>query len=232
LETSGLVLVFFLWLSRESDRKTFARLFCLLGIAWGAWAWLSAAMGRPFEAWTGFPNPKHLAVFLIPLFFISFPFPGRPLRIWNLLGSLFAVGTMVLLRATGALLGLASGMLFLQNLSRKKALLIAALLLSGGILLHAVQPSSTQWDRWIIWKASIKSFGLHPLLGGGPGIFAGEFHRLKEPRTGGASRYLMDARFSHNELLEFLTAFGLIGGFFLAMGLWRWFKENKNPENR
>jgi hypothetical protein len=38
----------------------------------------------------------------------------------------------------------------------------------------------------------------------------------------------MEAGYSHNELLEFLTAFGVIGGFFLALGLWVLFRARKD----
>jgi tetratricopeptide (TPR) repeat protein len=232
LETAGLVLAFYLWLPGLENPKAFLKRFLLLGVIWGIEAWVFSSLGYPFENWTGFPNPKHLAVFLIPLFFVFFDFPSQAFRWSRLLASLFVLATLVRLRATGALLGLAGGTFFHPGLSKTRKMLFAGVLILGALGVHALQKSSTQWDRGMIWKTSLQVWGLHPFFGSGPGVFAGEFHKVKEPIPGGISRYLMDAEYSHNEPLDFLAAFGLAGMAFL-MGLagagWRKNRTKEKP---
>ncbi len=60
----------------------------------------------------------------------------------------------------------------------------------------------------------------HLFLGNGPGVFDGEFQKFREiPRSGDSAAISWRAGYSHNEFLEFLTAFGLrIGGVFSPGG--------------
>ncbi len=226
LETAGIALVFWLVAGTLDSKGTFVRRFCLLGLAWGAAAWVVSFSGAPFEAWANFTNPKHLAVFLIPLIILFFP-TGIP-QTKNILVSGAALLTMARLRATGALVGLTVGFLMLPKLSKKIKLLSLALLILAAWVIRALQPSSTQWDRLLIWKASAQVWSRHLLIGNGPGVFDGEFEKIEEPRSGGLSRYLMEAGYSHNEFLEFLTAFGVVGGLFVVVGLWTLFRANKD----
>ena len=226
LETTGLVMAFWLVAGTLDSRGSFMRRFCLLGLVWGATAWFISFSGAPFEAWTNFTNPKHLAVFLIPLTILFFPLGNS--RIQNILVSGAAILTMARLRATGALVGLTVGFLMLPKLSKKIKVLSVTVLILAALVIRVLQPSSTQWDRLIIWKASAQVWSHHLWIGNGPGVFEGEFQKIKEPRSGGLSRYLMEAGYSHNEFLEFLTAFGVVGGIFLAAGLWVLFRTSKN----
>ncbi len=225
LETAGIALAFWLVAGDLDSKGSFIRRFCLLGLVWGAAAWFVSFSGAPFEAWANFTNPKHLAVFLIPLFLLFFP--AKISQTKNILVSGAAILTMARLRATGALLGLTVGFLMLPKISKKIKILSVMIMVLAAVAIHGFQPSSTQWDRILIWKASAQVWGLHWLMGNGPGVFDGEFQKIKEPRSGGFSRYLMEAGYSHNEFFEFLTAFGLIGGFFLAVGLWVLFRKGK-----
>jgi hypothetical protein len=138
-----------------------------------------------------------------------------------------ALLTMARLRATGAFVGLTVGLLTFPKIQMKvKVALVAGLILLA-VTIHGFQPSSTQWDRLLIWKASAQVWSHHLWLGNGPGVFDGEFQRVKEPRSGGFSRYLMEAGYSHNEFLEFLTAFGLLSGLFFGLGLWFLMRANR-----
>jgi len=225
LETAGIALAFWLVAGELDSKGSFMRRFCLLGLVWGAVAWMVSFSGAPFEAWANFTNPKHLAVFLVPLIFLFFP--AKISQVKNTLVSGAALLTMARLRATGACVGLTVGLLALPKIPTKfKAGAVAGLILLA-MAIHGFQPSSTQWDRLLIWKASAQVWGHHLWMGNGPGVFDGEFQRVKEPRSGGFSRYLMEAGYSHNEFLEFLTAFGLLGGLFLGLGLWALFQRSK-----
>ena len=226
LETAGIALAFSLVAGALDSKGSFMRRFCLLGLAWGAAAWFVSLSGAPFEAWTNFTNPKHLAVFLIPLFLLFFPMKITQTK--NILVSAVALLTMARLRATGALLGLTVSFLMFPKISKKIKILSVMVLFLAAAAIHGFQPSSTQWDRLLIWKASAQVWSQHWLVGNGPGVFDGEFQKIKEPRSGGFSRYLMEAGYSHNEFLEFLTAFGVVGGFFLLAGLWGLSRKSKD----
>jgi hypothetical protein len=149
----------------------------------------------------------------------------------NMLISAMALLTMARLRAAGAFIGLTAGLMTFPKISTKVKIGAVAVLILLAAVIRGFQPSSTQWDRLLIWKASVQVWSHHLLLGNGPGVFDGEFQRIKQPRSGGFSRYLMEAGYSHNEFLEFLTAFGLLGGLFLALGLWVLARVSK-PGNR
>ena len=223
MELTGLALVFWLVASGLPSAESFFRRFCLLGLVWGGVAWFNSFKGIPFEAWASSTNPKHLAVFLIPLVFLFFPDSFSQPRPW--LVSLAALATMVRLRATGALLGFAAGIAFIPKLSRNIKIALLAALVVGAATVHGIQPSSTQWDRWMIWKSSLQVWALHPLVGNGPGVFEDGFQKVKSPRSGGLSRYLMEAGYSHNEYLELLTSFGLLGAAYLAALLFHWVRQ-------
>ncbi len=91
LETAGIALAFWLVAGALDSKGSFIRRFCLLGLVWGAAAWFVSLSGAPFEAWANFTNPKHLAVFLVPLFVLGFPvkicqtknIPGRDHVLFN-----------------------------------------------------------------------------------------------------------------------------------------------------
>ncbi len=137
---------------------------------------------------------------------------------------------MARLRGHGALLGLTVGFLSLPKIPVKVKVSAVAVLILAAAAIHGLQPSSTQWDRLLIWKASARIWGQHLFIGNGPGVFDGEFQRFKEPRSGGFSRYLMEAGYSPNEFLEFLTAFGLLGGLFLIAALIVFLRKGGNGE--
>jgi len=223
LETAGLVAAFWLLVRAEPFGEPFLKKFCLLGLVWGASAWVVSLMPEsPTNSWDAFPNPKDLAVFLIPAFFFAWPERWNQWKPAAL--SFLYIATMIRLKAVGALAGVVAGLFFLKGWSARFRWPAAGLLLLLALGLRWMDSNETQWDRFIIWKAALKVWAWNPVLGVGPGVFVDAFHQVKDPRIQGFSRYLMDARFAHNELLDFLTAFGLIGLVFLLGGLAAWWK--------
>jgi hypothetical protein len=102
-------------------------------------------------------------------------------------------------------------------------LVISLILVFRVMAFHSLDKSPTLWDRLFIWKSAVAIWSQEPLEGVGPGAFGGLFQLVKSPRTSGVSRYLMDAPAAHNEFLELLTDFGIVGfvwGFFLIKSLW------------
>ena len=75
-----------------------------------------------------------------------------------------------------------------------------------------------KWGRLEIWGSAAKVFLMRAPSGTGWRV-RGTIPTGKKPREGAASRFLMDARYAHNELLEALAAFGLVGFIFLAAWL-------------
>jgi tetratricopeptide (TPR) repeat protein len=100
------------------------------------------------------------------------------------------------------------------------------------LAIRSSDPSPTRWGRFEIWDSALKVFAMNPIFGQGPGAFAGLYHVVKAPREGGVSRFLMDARYAHNEVLETLAAFGLVGFAFLLAWLIRLWPTKDQPWNR
>src|SRR6185369_10557738 len=97
---------------------------------------------------------------------------------------------------------------------------IAGALLLALVVFRAADPSATKYGRLQIWQSAVKVWAQSPLLGIGPGAFEGDYFRFAIPRDSGVNRYLMTAQITHNEFLELLTAFGLVGFGFGLFFLW------------
>jgi tetratricopeptide (TPR) repeat protein len=116
-----------------------------------------------------------------------------------------------------------TGCFFLVPSKKRGWAFLAALPVVGMIffwrarVFQSLDANPTYWDRVKIWMDSLKVWAKDPWWGVGPGAFAGLYHQVKTPRDNGVSRFLMDAQFSHNEFLEFLTAFGLVGSVILLI---------------
>ena len=143
----------------------------------------------------------------------------------SLIGIGLAVLTMLRLKSFGAFLVIGAGLLSLMKSRNRLWFGGAALVLVAGLLfLRSLDPSPTKWERLEIWGSAFKVWERSPLVGVGPGVFAGLYHQVKSPRMSGVSHYLMDAQYTHNEFLELLTAFGLMGlgfGLLLLFKAWR-----------
>lgn len=237
LEMAGLLLAFALLLGALPEPDKFLRRFFFLGLFWAAAVWWYALHYSDIKYWRIFPNPKQVGIFLIALFFISFrkPLDWRSLSAASGAGMgkmksaavlLVSAATMLCLKAFAALVGLTAGFLALTKRTQRTWMVGAAVLLVSILLVyrvtvfHSLEKNSTQWDRFSIWGSAVKVWSREPWIGVGPGAFAGYYHQVKSPRASGASRYLMDAQYAHNEYLEFLTAFGLVGGLWAFCLLW------------
>jgi O-antigen ligase/tetratricopeptide (TPR) repeat protein len=231
-EMAGILLAFVTILPLLQNKERFLRGFGLLGLAWAVKVWWvtfhynEGGFGgwihfqfSDVKDWTIFPNPKQIGLFLVPLLFIPAVFKKRG-GWWMAAGAAFM--TAIRLKSFGVLLGFFAGLFGLAKRKYLPAILGTALILLAGIVvLRVADPSSTKWGRFEIWDSATRVFAMNPVLGQGPGAFAGLYHRVKEPREGGVSRYLMDARYAHNEALEALAAFGLVGFAFLLAWLIR-----------
>jgi O-antigen ligase len=234
-ELSGIALVFLLILPHFKNSRFFLTAFSLLGLAWAlkAW-WISFCYGvggfsswlhfqySDVKEWVIFPNPKQVGIFLIPLVFL---FWKKPLNWKKVLVLLFSVLTMLRLKAFSAFLGVGIGLVAILKAKNRLWVLAGGLAIVLVLLgLRSLDPSPTKWQRFGIWESAVRVWEMAPLAGVGPGAFAGLYHQVKSPRTEGVSRYLMDAQYAHNEPLELLAAFGLIGfafGFFLFWMAWK-----------
>ena len=240
---AGILLAFITVLPTLQNKERFLRGFGLLGLAWALKVWWvtfhynEGGFGgwihfqfSDVKDWTIFPNPKQIGLFLIPLLFIPVVFKKR-VGWWMAAGAAFM--TAIRLKSFGALLGFFAGLFGLARRKYFPAILGTALvLLVGIVVLRVADPSSTKWGRFEIWDSAARVFAMNPVIGQGPGAFEGLYHRVKEPREGGVSSFLMDARYAHNEALEALAAFGLVGFAFLIVWLIRLWPGKDQPWNK
>lgn len=229
LEMAGLVLAFILFLKGINDPKGFLKWFMGLGLFFGLAVWIYSFRSSDIRDWTLFPNAKQVGTFLVVgfLFFLGQAGTFRAFfgKWTGWVGTFFTIATLVCLKSFGAMAAWVIGLFSFLSTKAKWAGALVALSLLGAILyfrtmvFRGLDMSPTQWDRFGIWEAALRVWTRAPLFGAGPGAFAGLFHQVKSPRDNGVSRYLMDAQFAHNEALEYLTAFGLVGAFFFLVFL-------------
>jgi O-antigen ligase/tetratricopeptide (TPR) repeat protein len=258
-ELTGILLAFVTVLPALPNRERFLKGFGLLGLAWAVKVWWetfhynTGGLGgwihfqfSDVKDWIIFPDPKQIGLFLIPLLFMPIVFGKSGIKIWDKLrgfdapqkpvngfgwaAALAALLTLLRLKSEGGFLGFIAGG---AGLIKKKHLpAFLGLAAIGLVVLLAVRtsdPSSTKWGRFEIWDSALKVFSMSPVLGQGPGAFEGLYHQVKEPREGGVSRFLMDARYAHNEALEALEAFGLVGLILLVLWLVRLWPGKDQP---
>jgi O-antigen ligase len=239
LEIAGFLLCFFLVLPSFRDPKKFLKLFFLLGLAWAGKVWWISIQGSgglrewfsfqysDIQGWMMFQNPKQLGIFLIPLVFLFWQKTASGSR-WMVLA--LSLLTLLRLKASAAFLGLGAGGLLL--IKRRYRWWIGGGLLLALVLFRTTDPSATKYGRLQIWQSAVTVWSQSPLWGIGPGAFEGEYFRAAIPRTSGVNRYQMTAQITHNEFLELLTAFGLVGlGFGLVL-FWVLARRLKDPAIR
>ncbi|HEY5039126.1 MAG TPA: O-antigen ligase family protein [bacterium] len=241
LEITGVLLAFSLILSRFEKPKRFLTFFFILGLAWALKVWWEsfhyAAPGlnnwlhfqySDVKDWTIFPNPKQVGIFLVPLIFL---FWKKPIKLSSVFIVLVSLLTLVRLRAFAAFLGFGIGWIVgMKRKNRWMAVCAVIGLVAALLIFRSFDSSSTKWERLGIWKSAGRVWLMSPWVGVGPGAFAGYFDQVKKPRVEGVSRYLMDAQYAHNEILDFLAAFGLVGFLFAACFFWQRWKALKDPE--
>lgn len=227
LTTSSLVLLFVLWL-RSTDRPARTLLFfARAGAVWMAAGWVHFIQD-PHLLTTGYfyPNPKHLGSFLCVWFLLEWANAKKDA--WSKGWMALTVATMALYRSTGALLGWFVGLVAMNLRGARawgKRFYAGAALFLGALFAWRFFSGwdGLPWGRLKIWKAAWTLWKEHPFLGWGPGAFDGLFHTVKEPESGKALRYLMDARYVHNEWFEALVSFGAAGFILIVFFLvWAW----------
>jgi O-antigen ligase len=247
LETAGLALVFALLIPAfRGGAPVFLRAFLALGLGWAVKVWwipFHYAGTEPgawwnfqysdVKDWMIFPNPKQVGIVLALMILLYWEAPFRWIK-----AALIAAAFLTILRlkalAAGVALVAGATVKFLGSTGgrRFRVLAVLALVLGTGLFLRSQDPSPTRWGRLEIWASALKVWSAAPVLGRGPGAFAGEYHRVKAPREEGASRYLMEARFAHNEFLDLLAGLGLVGVLFLVLGVRRSWKGVREEGRR
>jgi len=245
LEMAGLALVFVLVLGSRKDPAGFLKRFCVLGLAWALGLWIYSFQSPDMKDWKIFPNPKQVEIFLLPLIFLSVKSPWRAKGFWKSVLNpvsglkpkfifIFSAATLWLLRSFSSVLGFLAGSVYSMPRKYHRWVLAGGLLLMGAALViravvfSGTDQGDTQWDRLSIWNSAVKVWAQEPLLGVGPGVFDGDYQRFKEPRISGVSRYQMDAEAVHNEPLDWLTAFGLVGFVFALLLLRRFWPRGSS----
>jgi O-antigen ligase len=242
LELAGLAVVFYLMVPKLHQPKKFLTFFAGLGLVWAlklAWyCWHSAPQNpaewvhfqiTDVEPWIFYPNPKHLGIFLVPLLFLLPNYPGLSFGVKKFLSFLSAL-VILRLKAMGALVALAVGWLWSARKNRFRFLLGILLAAASLLVLRVLNTSATKWQRFEIWRSALHVWSKDIWCGVGPGVFVSAFHQVQSPRLDGVSRYLMDARYAHNEFLELLTAFGLLGLVFVLALIWEARKTVQEPD--
>jgi len=224
----GLVVAFSLYLWSHPEPRRFLSRFLAVGALLCAWMWVQSFRAPQDPAhWTGFPNPKHFAAFAL---FLGLASITHLQARWRSVVWVLVTATLIRLRALAALLAMG---LALVSRSKPRSLwksIGAVVLIAVGLLVvRSMDGSATRWDRLKIWKAAGRCAVENPIWGSGPGVFSQKYHRIKEPREGFATRYLMDARYAHNEWLDLLVAFGLAGVVIVAGALWLGWRRRVFP---
>ena len=243
LELAGLLIVFYFMAPKILQFQKFKMAFAGLGLVWAVkLAWYCWDFAPPLgmdwikfqlidvKDWVYYPNPKYLAIFLIPFIFFLFKKPfGNGLKIILLSLSLLIV---LRLKSLSALVGLGLVWLWRERKDWRKLLIAALAVLALVTAFRFFNTSSTKWERFGIWESAVRVWSESPFVGVGPGVFVDEYHRVQPPRLDGVNRYLMEARYTENEFLDLLVAFGLIGFIFALVLAYPLFSKVKKEENR
>lgn len=243
LDVFGILICFFLILPHMNEPKKFMRHFFLLGLAWAVVVWWMTFhyAGDSLYSWihfqysdvkdmTFFVNPKQVGIVLGALLLLLLSKPWNGIKTLAAGLALLTVARLKSFSGAAVILLGAVTRLFYQLKSRYRLPVIACLvflILMGLGVVRSFDPSPTKYERFGFWESALKVWCMEPILGVGPGAFAGYYHLVKEPRTEGINRYLMDAEYAHNEYLDFLAAFGLLGLLFLSILAYKTWKGMK-----
>jgi tetratricopeptide (TPR) repeat protein len=225
IELAGLVIALFLIISKLKDGKNFMFWFSTLGLVWAIKIWFPNSFNF-YPNYTIFPNPKHLAIFLIPVVLWIFLKMSNRWEKW-LLGFL-AVLTIIRIWSVSAILGILLGwVVFFRKKLNWLWITICGIIGIVVLKMRLDDTSPTSLSRVWIWASAIKIWVSNIWFGVGPGMFNYLYQKFKFPRFSGPSRYLMTAEVTHNEFLEFLVAFGILGFLFLISLTFYWIQKNK-----
>jgi O-antigen ligase len=185
-----------------------------------------------------FVNPNHLAAFLLMLMplALSQAFLGRGGAVQRIVAgyaALMMLGGIAVTMSRGGWLGAAAaiGTFTLWLLRRPQyripmAVLMAVLCLGAGAFLSRSEKARARIDaltvsgkkdsglfRAWIWKPALQMWSDHRLQGVGPGQFDSRFPAYRTPTTPLSPQHV------HNEYLELLVEYGVVGAGILGMGL-------------
>jgi O-antigen ligase len=243
LELAGLIILFYFMAPKISAFEKFKMVFAGLGLLWavklGWYCWHDTPPPGmdwiKFQVvdvvpWVFYPNPKYLAIFLLPFIFflVRKPIGSGVKTLWISLSMLIVFR----LKSLSALVGLGVVWLWSEKKDWRKLLIAFLVLAALVVVFRFFNSSATKYDRLDIWPSAIKVWMESPVVGVGPGVFAGEYHRVQVPRLDGVNRYLMEARYAENEFLDLLVAFGLVGFVFVLILAFQIFSKVKKEENR
>jgi O-antigen ligase len=243
LELAGLLFLFYFMAPKIPQYSKFKIAFAGLGLFWAVkLVWYCWSFSPPLGAdwiqfqvmdvkdWVFYPNPKYLGLFLIPFIFFLI---HKPTWVWlKSILLLFSALIIFRLKALSALVGLGAVWLWRERKDWRKLLIAVLAVAAMVVAFRFFNSSSTKWERLDIWQSALKVWAESPVVGVGPGVFAGEYHRVQAPRLEGVNRYLMEARYAENEFLDLLVAFGLVGFVFALVLAYLLFSKLKKPENK
>ena len=213
--------------TEDPDRRMLQDCLLASGVLQAGVVLCAAAARRlpaSLAAW-GLLNSNHQAAYLGFASLVSIPellAGGRQGRGWRFAGIALCLAAFTVLASRGGLLGLAAGVLWLAWRSRgeigRKRRLAAVAVIAGiaGLSLLALAQRFTAtgdpfpYERARIWKADLRCFAGHPLLGIGPGVFRHVAHRFNFPLEGPV-RFARNFETPHSDYLGFLVETGIVG---------------------
>jgi len=227
LTAAALALVFLLYLRSQPDPGAALLRFSRVGLVWMLFEWAHFVKDPNLYSLGFFAQPKHLASFLAVLALLELNAAKKTAKNWVSIS--VSLLTLAAFRATGALAGLMAGLwVFWKNLKPGKSRKFYGFLAMGmgATFLFFLgwrfvgNHQSTPWGRVQMWKAAGQIWLDQWLFGAGPGSYGGMFHQFQVPQVGKVSRYLMDPQHAHNEWLEGLASFGLLGLVLFGGSVW------------
>jgi O-antigen ligase len=224
---------------RETEKNLLWNAALLTGLMQAVLILAGAATGSTADILKrfGLLNQNHEAAYLLVISLITvsrISSLAKPLS--NALrgaGAALCLAAFCLLMSRGALLGLGAGAACLlwwkwPSWMRRWRVVAAiagtaAFLVAAGMAAHRFRGMEDpyRYERVGIWKADLRCFQSHPLLGVGPGIFRHVAHRYNFPLPGPV-RYGRSFETPHSDALGLLAEMGLAGLaagaiFFLAL---------------
>ncbi len=188
-------------------------------------------------------NPDHFAGFLelvlpLPLAFLLAARVGVTTRVLLAYATLTILGGLAVTLSRGGWVAAGAGLLLLfgfllchRNHRGHAALVLALLLLGGGLFISGILSHSVGYmrrvvkpddvgasvlethDRFQMWRASLQMWSDHPLWGVGPGHFD---YRFREYRP---EAFQARPEHAHQDYLELFADWGLAGGLIVFAGI-------------
>jgi O-antigen ligase len=213
---------------RETEKNLLWNAALLTGLMQAVLILAGAARGSTADILKrfGLLNQNHEAAYLLVISLITvsrISSLAKPLS--NALrgaGAALCLAAFCLLMSRGALLGLGAGagcLLWWKWPSWMRRWRVvaaiagtAAFLIAAGMAVHRFRGMEDpyRYERVGIWKADLRCFQSHPLLGVGPGIFRHVAHRYNFPLRGPV-RYGRSFETPHSDALGLLAEMGLAG---------------------